>query len=238
MIKAITKIKIGDVVTITSSKNPELKGLTGKIINIRTSPLYDFDKDTIVYGVEFEREIPKGHDASWNHSMASLLAGIDCGKKRQCYNFTLEQFEKVDIYKYAYCKFKDNNLPYVFLNDIAGLRIDDTVVVDTRYGYSIATVSSLTNDNDTKATKMIVCKVDTKAFEEKRDAYIKKVEDERARENKKKLLIDEMKEIFASNCEMTQFKKMAKKSPEMAKLIKIYEDVENGKWKPEDDLPF
>ena len=232
------KFKVGDTVTVVSSINKNLNGLTGKIINIRKSPLFALDNNTIIYGVEFNSQIKNGHNASWEQSMASLVDGCEYGQFSRCYNFTFEQLEKVSTYKYAYCKFKDNNLPYVFLNDIAGLNVGDIVVVDTRYGYSIATVSSLTNDNDTKATKMIVCKVDTKAFEKKRDAYIKKVEDERARENKKKSLIDEMKEVFASNCEMAQFKKMAKKSPEMAKLIKIYEDVENGKWKPEDDLPF
>ena len=228
--------KVGDKVSIVLGK---FKGLTGTIINIRKDPFFDciraIDK---VYGVEFNQKIEGGHNAGFNASLASLVDGVETGKEGYCYNFNIYDIQPAKAHRIAYCKFKDNNLPYTFLNDIVDLEVNDTVVVDTRYGYSLATVYMLTNEDDVKATKMVVCKVDTKSFEEKRDAYVKKVEDERRREEKKKKLFDEMKDVFASNCEMAQFKKMAKKSPEMAKLIKIYEDVENGKWKPEDDLPF
>lgn len=226
-------MKVGERV---KTKSGHHKGLVGTIINVRESEF----REGFVYGVQFDKPIIFGHDTTSYFGEMTLIDGNKKGKNGYCYNYTEDVLCYAEAPRVAYCKFKDNNLPYVFLNTIRDLKVGDTVVVDTKFGYAIATVSKLEADDNVVATKMVVCKIDTKAFEEKRDEHIRKVEEDRARAKRKEELLKEMKEVYASKCELSQFKKMAKNNKEMANLLKEYNKVEDGTWKPEKDmdLPF
>lgn len=227
------KFNVGDRVKCISN----IFGYTG-VIGTVISILKNRINNEYFYCVECDKLPYLGHNGG-NTVFSEVIKGLKNGKDGHCLFFNKDElslFEpnNKDVVQVV---FKNNNLPYSFLNDIEDLEVGDKVVVDTKYGYELATVKSFNTDKN--ATKMVVCKVNIKEFEKKRDDLIKKAEEEKLKKQKKDELLKKMKDLYASRSQIDEYKKMAKSSKEMADLLKEYEDVENGNWNPEElDLPF
>lgn len=106
---------------------------------------------------------------------------------------------------------------YDFFTDIEDLRVGDTVVVDSVNGLGLAKVELVVKQSPySKANKWIVQKVDLSSHE--------------ARIRKEKLASDLKKKMEARRKKLEQnaiYKMMAETDPEMAELLKQYEEVLN-----------
>lgn len=225
------KFNVGD--RVKSIGNIKNKDLVGTVISIQE---FVFGHEYL-YCVEFDTKPFNGHNGC--RPFLYFIKGQEKGKDGYCCFFYEDELTLLEPSnkKVVQVVFKNNNLPYSFLNDIEDLEVGDKVVVDTKYGYELATVKSFNTDKN--ATKMVVCKVNIKEFEKKRDDLIKKAEEEKLKKEKKDELLKKMKDLYASRSQIDEYKKMAKSSKEMADLLKEYEDIENGNWKPEElDLSF
>ena len=107
-----------------------------------------------------------------------------------------------------------NNKSYDFLCDIDDIEIGDYVVTDSANGLSVAKVQEINDGVSSKATKFIVQKIDMEKHnirleQQKRVATLKKKLDERWKM---------LREIHV-------YQLLAKEDPEMALLLKEYNEV-------------
>ena len=114
-------------------------------------------------------------------------------------------------------KFDNNDKEYSFLcYDEVG--VGDLVVVDTQYGFKVVTVTSINPDIKIKAPmgdiKDVVCKVDTKAF------YERKEKAERAK-NLKKEMDKKVKELQT----IAIYEMLAEKDPALSDMLREYKNI-------------
>lgn len=119
--------------------------------------------------------------------------------------------------KFAVVSFdKDGNgKGYAFKNDIEGLAIGDIVVVDTRFGVSIAYVQEFVVESKV-ATKFIIQKVDLEAHTERLEKEKKLAEMKAKMEARRKELQ-----------ELEVYQVLAKGDPVMAKMLAGYAELNN-----------
>lgn len=97
--------------------------------------------------------------------------------------------------KFVNVTFDTNNSGklYAFRNDIEDLAIGDKVVVDTQYGFGIATVKEL-HEHLSLGTKFIVQKIDTDAHK-KRLAKVERLAELKAKMEARRKEVEEL-EVF------------------------------------------
>ena len=108
-------------------------------------------------------------------------------------------------------KFDERSNKYAYLTDIEDIAVGDTVVVESPYsGYTCVTVVAVDDSAEavTKATKWVVCKVDTAA-------YTARIE----REKKRAVITAKLRKLKSDMLEANQFAALAAESPEAAKLV-------------------
>lgn len=116
-------------------------------------------------------------------------------------------------------KFKDNETEYVFnyFGDMGDLCIGDYVVVDTRYGFKVATVTSYRYDGDydiSHELKEVVCKVDTTDF------YNRKERQKRLKHLKQKM-DDKVKNLQ----NIAIYEMLAEKDPELKSMLSEFKEL-------------
>ena len=104
------------------------------------------------------------------------------------------------------------NKKYAFLNNIKSIKIDDKVVVDTACGLQVATVVDITQTIDTKATKLVVGKINMSAFEKKKAVF-----------EEKQKIFKQMTTLFNKYSQTELFELIAKENKQMCDLLKQYE---------------
>jgi len=100
---------------------------------------------------------------------------------------------------------------YAYLTDIEDVHVGDTLVVDApTSGYTCVKVVSVeeTVESIEKATKWVVCKVDTAAYRER----LEKIE-------KRKLLTAKLKKMQQEALEADQFATLVKLNPDALALV-------------------
>ncbi|MEG0579509.1 MAG: hypothetical protein RR490_06300 [Niameybacter sp.] len=102
---------------------------------------------------------------------------------------------------------KGQGKSYAFKNDIEGLEIGDTVVVDTRFGVSIAYVTKFLAES-VMATKFLIQKVDL-------DAHKERLEKEQKLTDIKAKMEARRKELQ----ELEVYQTLAKGDPVMASIL-------------------
>lgn len=107
-------------------------------------------------------------------------------------------------------KFKDNEMEYAFkcFDDVS---VGDLVVVDTRYGFKLATVTSLDYNGDFDIShnlKEVVCKVDVTKFNERKE-----------RAEKLKILKRKMDDKLEQLQTIALYEMLAEKNPEIKDLF-------------------
>lgn len=108
-------------------------------------------------------------------------------------------------------KFNTSSTLYAYLTDIEGIEIGDTLVVDSpTSSYTCVKVVSVeeTVESIEKATKWVVCKVDTAAYRER----LEKIE-------KRKLLTAKLKKMQQEALEADQFATLVKLNPDASALV-------------------
>jgi len=96
---------------------------------------------------------------------------------------------------------------YNYLTDLADLKEDDLVVVDTQYGMRVAKVSCLYG-NESQANKWIVCAIDHEAFRNKLDEL-----------KRKQFILKQVKQRVESQGFLAQAALMAESDPVLKKLL-------------------
>jgi predicted GTPase len=108
-----------------------------------------------------------------------------------------------------------NMKSYDFFTDIEDLKAGDTVVVDTQNGLQLAKVDMVyTEKTPGRATKWVVAKVDLSAHEARLEREKKAAELRKKLEARRKKLE-----------EIAVYRMLAEQDPEMAEILKEYEEV-------------
>lgn len=116
--------------------------------------------------------------------------------------------------------FVGSDKEYSYFTDIEGLKQGDLVVVDTMYGYKTANIVKVRGFSKAQrdaAGKWIVCKIDTKAFDEKLQRYALVSEIEQ-----------EIEEEMKSQARVEFYKKVAKDNPRVQELLTQLEGLISG----------
>lgn len=118
--------------------------------------------------------------------------------------------------KFAKVQFNSNTYgkDYVFKNDIEDLEVGDQVVVDTRYGYSVATVIEFMEQSNI-GSKYLVQKIDISAHKVRLEKE-RKLKEIKAKMDARRKKLEEI-EIY----EM-----LAKQDEEMAGLLKMLKEID------------
>lgn len=116
--------------------------------------------------------------------------------------------------------FVNTGKPYYF-KAYEILNVDDVVVVDTQYGYQLATVieaePEVSSSGAKKITKSVVCRVDFTAFNDRMEKV------EKARRIKE--LMDARIEKLKEN---TFYEMMTEKDPELKAMLNEYNALQEG----------
>lgn len=107
-----------------------------------------------------------------------------------------------------------NNKSYDFLCDIDDIEIGDYVVTDSANGLGVAKVQEINDGVSSKATKFIVQKIDM-------EKHNIRLEQQKRVATLRQKLEDRRKALQ----EMHVYQLLAKEDPEMALLLKEYEEV-------------
>jgi hypothetical protein len=112
-------------------------------------------------------------------------------------------------------KHQNNHNVYYFFTDMEDLKVGDTVVVDTRYGFQIGEVVSFVEYTPpVNVTKWVVDKVNV-------EAHNRRLEREKKLNEIRKKLDARRKQLE----EMAVYSLLAQGDAEMARLLKEYKEV-------------
>lgn len=120
-----------------------------------------------------------------------------------------------NIMKNAVVKFPNTSKQYYFMTDL-DLETGDMVVCDTAVGVTVATIVRLEEEVSPPATKWIIGKVDMAVHTKRMELEAKK-KDLKARMEKRRKKLEDIA-VFAI---------LAKEDPDMAELLKEYQEINN-----------
>ncbi|MBZ9622947.1 hypothetical protein G9F71_008775 [Clostridium sp. FP2] len=149
-----------------------------------------------------------------NHGFSKSCASIRDGKIK-VYEWTNKDERRNNIMKNAVVKFPNTSKQYHFMTDL-DLETGDMVVCDTAVGVTVAIVTRLEEEVSSLATKWIIGKVDMAAHTKRMELEAKKKDIKAKMEKRRKKLED-----------IAVFSILAKEDPDMAELLKEYQEINN-----------
>ena len=213
---------IGTKVTITRNRNikgyTNLEGCKGEVIGWRSNIPPNGLPKYYTYRVRIEgKQNQFTIDGAFIFSKHYLEKATNNNEK-EVNKMLLKGYNVVGV------KFEGNDMTYYFASYEKGLKNGDLVCVDTRYGFKCAIISNADVDIkevtgvDQEVTKQVVCKINTKAYENR----IKQAE--RIQELEK-MLEDKLKDAQ----KLAVYEMLAKSSAEFAKLLDEYKSLTENK---------